>query len=71
MSRGLLLSLPLLLALTVSTHAPRLVRGVFGGASNSASNTQLYAGQAAAPDVAGVGTWNGYNRCYSNGFLDS
>ena len=63
-----LLSFALVLAMTTSTQAQRLVSVDFG----SSSPTRLYSGQAAAPDVAGGGTWNGaFFSTTISGLVDS
>ena len=63
-----LLSFAMVLAMTTSTQAQRLVSIDFG----SSSPTRLYSGQAAAPDVAGGGTWNGaFFSTTISGLVDS
>ena len=62
-----LLSFALVLAMTTSTQAQRLVSVDFG----SSSPTRLYSGLAAAPDVAGGGIWNGTFASTASGLVDS
>ena len=62
-----LLSFALVLAMTTSTQAQRLVSLDFG----SSFPSRLYSGQAAAPDVAGGGIWNGTFFTTASGLVDS
>ena len=62
-----LLSFAMVLAMTTSTQAQRLVSLDFG----SSFPSRLYSGQAAAPDVAGGGIWNGTFFTTASGLVDS
>ena len=67
-----LLSFALVLAMTTSTQAQQLISVDFGDSTDRGfSPSPLYSGLAAAPDVAGGGTWNRVFSRTASGLVDS